>query len=366
MKTHSRMLVQVAIPAFLVAGAWLYAGPLNPPAGPIVSTGKTTQEIFDKVGSSEPRVPISLSTTPGDANSLYKITQPGSYYLTGNITGVAGKHGIEIASGEVTLDLNGFTLQGIAGMGAFDGINASVASLRGIKIRNGNVRDWGGEGIDLFTATALFCTVEGIYARSNASHGIYMDDGSTVIDCAANLNGGSGIDIDSGARVERCRSSGNVLFGIDVGTGIVRECYTTGNDASGIFASNSTTVEHCKSDINGVDGIVAGSSSVIRHNTCSSNGVNSTTGAGVHITGVGAHVEANRCITADRGILVDAGSNTIVKNICVSNSIDWIIAVNNIYGPIIDRRAPATAFVNGFAATGTMGSTDPNANFSIN
>lgn len=49
----------------------------------------------------EPRTPIGPDTTPGDNDStpsLYKITQPGSYYLTGPITGVADKIGIETAA----------------------------------------------------------------------------------------------------------------------------------------------------------------------------------------------------------------------------------------------------------------------------
>lgn len=55
------------------------AGDLNPPAGPVSPTHKTLTEI-------EPRTAISMANTPGDADSLFKITQPGSYYLTGNIT----------------------------------------------------------------------------------------------------------------------------------------------------------------------------------------------------------------------------------------------------------------------------------------
>jgi hypothetical protein len=38
-------------------------------------------------------------TRPATPDSLFKIIQPGSYYLTGNITGVVGKHGIKIAAG---------------------------------------------------------------------------------------------------------------------------------------------------------------------------------------------------------------------------------------------------------------------------
>jgi len=73
------------------------AGDLNPPAGPIVPTMKPLDQV-------EPRVVISTANTPGDADSLFRITQPGSYYLTGNVAGVAGKSGIEVAAADVTID----------------------------------------------------------------------------------------------------------------------------------------------------------------------------------------------------------------------------------------------------------------------
>ena len=55
----------------------------------------------------EPRIAINTASTPGDADSVFRITQPGSYYLTGNTSGVAAKHGIEIDASDVTLDLMG-------------------------------------------------------------------------------------------------------------------------------------------------------------------------------------------------------------------------------------------------------------------
>src|SRR5262245_54958472 len=103
--------------------AW--AGPLDPPAGPIASTP-----------GPEPRIPISAATTPGDANSLFQITHPGSYYLTGNITGVAAFHGIEIMASSVTLDLCGFTLAG--GVGTLNGI-AVGPNLRRLEIHSGSL-----------------------------------------------------------------------------------------------------------------------------------------------------------------------------------------------------------------------------------
>ncbi len=56
-------------------------------------TGRTLEQIA-------PRIPLAAATT---------ITQPGSYFLTANIT-VATGNGIAINSDNVTLDLNGFTL----------------------------------------------------------------------------------------------------------------------------------------------------------------------------------------------------------------------------------------------------------------
>ena len=107
----TRTVLSLAALALLITGGLLYAGPLNPPAGPVTSTYKTLTEV-------EPRIAINATNTPGDAigdpsPSLFKITQPGSYYLTGNITGVEDTHGIEIVASGVTLDLNGFDLLGV-------------------------------------------------------------------------------------------------------------------------------------------------------------------------------------------------------------------------------------------------------------
>ena len=119
----------------------LAQGSLTPPGAP-APTMKTLDQI-------EPRVAINATNTPGDADSLFKITQPGSYYLTGNITGVAGKHGIEIAAPAngpgVTIDLMGFELTGVPG--SLDGIAATTAGARNIAIVNGAVRAWGGDGV---------------------------------------------------------------------------------------------------------------------------------------------------------------------------------------------------------------------------
>ena len=102
---------------------------------------------------------------------------------------------------------------------------------------------------------------------------------------------------------------------------------------------------------------------MIRGNTCTSNG-NGGDGAGIHATGVDNRIEGNNCTFADRGIQVDFGGNIIIKNTCSGNTINWVIAANNYYGPIIDRTAIATIAVNGSSAVSTLTPTDPHANFS--
>ena len=135
------------------------------------------------------------------------------------------------------------------------------------------------------------------------------------------------------------------------------------NTGSVIIVGVGCTVADCTARGNTLDGIVCNIECVIRGNTCASNG-NAGDGAGIHATGSVNRIEGNNCTGADRGIDVDATKNIIIRNSCAGNTIDWAIVANNVVGPILDRRAPASAAINGFTAPSSLGSTDPNANFS--
>src|SRR5262245_39350080 len=142
MQRSTRIVMLSTCLCILLASVLItYAGSLTPPAGPIVPTMKTLTEV-------EPRTPIGLTTTPGDPDSLYKITQPGSYYLTGNVQGVAGKMGIEVVASHVTIDLRGFEMVGVAGsLAGIDINNGAAGNLIGITVRDGTLRGWGSDGI---------------------------------------------------------------------------------------------------------------------------------------------------------------------------------------------------------------------------
>jgi hypothetical protein len=100
--------------------ALLGQGSLTPPGAPA-----PTMKSLDQV---EARTAITNS-------GAVTISQPGSYYLTRNIT-VSTGNAITIATNAVTLDLNGFTIRSTAGSAT----NAAIllnSGLRNVAIANG-------------------------------------------------------------------------------------------------------------------------------------------------------------------------------------------------------------------------------------
>ena len=80
------------------------AGDLDPPAGPVAPTMKTLDEV-------EPRIALNQVNTPGNSGVAFLIPEPGSYYLTEDTPTVTFQGGIDVPTGGVTIDLNGFTLR---------------------------------------------------------------------------------------------------------------------------------------------------------------------------------------------------------------------------------------------------------------
>lgn len=113
-----RTLLAALLP---LLAAHALAGDLTPPPGPPAPTMKTLAEV-------EPRTPITQADIP------LTITQPGSYYLAGNISS-ASSFAIRITAPSVTLDLEGFTIAG-AGADLSSGVIVSGANA---VVRNGRV-----------------------------------------------------------------------------------------------------------------------------------------------------------------------------------------------------------------------------------
>src|SRR5258708_7089585 len=139
----------------------LAQGPLAPPGSPSPPF-KTLQQI-------EPRTPIS--------SLPYLINQPGSYYVTTNLQGVAGRPGIIISAEDVSLDLGGWELRGVGG--SLSGILMNPA----IKphVHHGSIIGWGEDGINGTNGGGGM--IEDIRSFNNVRHGITFNSGSHVRRC---------------------------------------------------------------------------------------------------------------------------------------------------------------------------------------
>jgi hypothetical protein len=222
----------LASAAFLFTSSAFGQGDLAPPGAPA-----PTMKSLDQV---EARIPVDATHTPGDSTCLFLINQSGSYYLTGDVTGVSGKNGIKISATNVYLDLNGYNLSGVPG--SIAGVFLFAGS--GV-VRNGTVTNWGLQGINAAGA-ATDCQIHRVKVLNNGSHGVILSDRSVVTECSTIGNGGNGIEANNSSLIRDCVSEGNDETGILVNTGsIISHCTSQGNAQFGIYATLGSTISGC-------------------------------------------------------------------------------------------------------------------------
>jgi hypothetical protein len=244
-------------------------GSLTPP-GPPGTTMLTLSQV-------EPRTPITNTA------SLVTISQPGSYYLTANITVTSG-NAIIINTNGVTLDLGGFTISSTAASATGYGILLN-SSLRNITIGNGFIQGgvtnngsgvYGGSGFAYGILYSGSAPVNVLVSRISVSgcldFGIYLGAGdSTIVEsCTVRTMGGTGINASTIKSSSAIDCGGNAIYGDQVsdcrgqtsgsGDGIqaiftALNCYGTSSSGSGIDA---TTAENCYGYSSGTgDGLLA-------------------------------------------------------------------------------------------------------------
>lgn len=347
----------MAATALVVSGVLLSrAGPVDPPTGPVASTYKTLTEV-------EPRIAISPANTPGDETCLFRITAPGSYYLTGGITGVTGKDGVRIESGGVSIDLMGFTLAGSEESGQ---AIRTVGAFGDIAVRHGTITGWGEGGVILATGGRGF-VIEDVRVSSCVGHGIDAGDAAIVRSCTAVYNSAYGIRVGQSGVVDACSAWNNGVGGIAISIGSVArgstaganeglgfnveagatatECSAQGNQLDGFFATTSSVISRCSSSFNMMSGISVGAGSLILENACSENG-RSGSGAGVHAFAPYNRIEGNHVTNNPIGFDVAAGRSLLVKNYATGNGVNFNVSGSNIVGTIVTTEAQMNAAAN--------------------
>jgi parallel beta helix pectate lyase-like protein len=344
MENWKRRLTVEIVGAFVVlvsAGGGASAGSLDPPGTP-GPTMRTLTEV-------EPRTPISALP--------FTITQPGSYYLTGNLSGSVG---ITINADDVTLDLGGFALTGVGAAGSGVSVQ-SPGNRKNLAVVNGTIRGWGERGVSALNVTNS--RLHGLRAYGNGSTGIYFGQGA-IEDCVAQSNGGGGIvsysvvhnsvalqntgtgisgfvidgcvarqntgagiaAIDASVTITACTSRENGGDGFTVFAGTITNCsaFNNGNDldgGNGINAFGACTIRGCTVAGNHGDGIQVSEQALVIDNTCAYNGTGSgIVGSGIHATGSRNRIESNHVTNGpgndDFGITADSslGGNLILRN----------------------------------------------------
>jgi len=209
MKVVSNHLIAFAFVALILDSglSTVHAqGSLTPPGAPA-----PTMKTLDQT---EPRTPVDSAHTPGNFLAQYIITQPGAYYLTGNIVGVSGKRGIQIETGNVTLDLTGFTLLGASG--ALQGVYFPY-TVTNVIIRNGIIAGWSG-GVSHLGFNGVF---ERLIISTNSGDGIVLSQNCALRDCTISGNGQNGVFVNgSGSLIINNLFGGNNAANNASGAGI--------------------------------------------------------------------------------------------------------------------------------------------------
>ena len=203
----------------------------------------------------------------------YAIDEPGLYYLTRDLSATTGQS-IVITASNVTLDLGGFSIEGLGMTQAGNGIELADTADYAV-IVNGRVTKF----------------VTAVNTASSSLHGRIAD-----LTVHSNLN--NGLSLGGHWQVDRCTAVNNGNHGIALASGgTVRNCELVNNGRSGVQATgNNFLIEHNR---------VVGNCDVV--------GCASATYAGINIVGNNSTVSHNETAQNYNVDIRLAGTDNILR-----------------------------------------------------
>jgi len=171
------------------------------------------------------------------------LNQSGSYYLTRSFEQAFTSDAVSIATNNVTLDLEGFTIRQTGTMSVIVGIrleNAVNVPLKNVTVRNGTVTGFNAPGITcLGIRNCVFenlvvteCNLTGINIQAFGTAGAV---GNVIRHCRTCDNSTSGVLFLSGTGnvgnvIEECESLNNSTgFSLSAAGNLIVRCRATGN-----------------------------------------------------------------------------------------------------------------------------------------
>ncbi len=162
-----------------MTGSVLAQGPLVPSGAPA-----PTMKSLDQV---EPR--WALTSAP------VVLTQPGSYYLAGNLTGT-----VTIAANDVTLDLMGFALVAASGNAIYQS-----GGRTNVLVRNGIISAPGGNGLEFsWSSSNANGRLEDLRISGCQNNGMVIGGGFDIRNCTVQGAGLAGIHAYEDVRIRDC------------------------------------------------------------------------------------------------------------------------------------------------------------------
>ncbi len=292
------------------------------------------------------------------------IDWPATVTLAWPLSGASGDNGILVRSSDVTIDLDGHSLVGK--LGSLDGIHVQ-RGLRNIAVRNGDIREWGGSGVEASLAHSLL-RIQGVEASRNGLDGFRVPATSELTDCRVLENGwarqnpgsettpvdGAGLSAGDRSTVLRCVAMGNVGDGIRVGEGgSVVDTLAQGNTGDGLRAGKGSDVARCTAQLNDGHGVRLDENGTISGCVAKESGrdgirvvggchvfdctatANGEFGAGIRVLGQHNRIEGNRLSGNTVGLEVTGTRNLIVRNTATANGDDFSLEDGNAHGSLI-------------------------------
>ena len=304
MNTHARAALLILLCTTATAQVGFAQGSLTPPGAP-APTMKTLDQLDAKldqakasVGSTATKVEqldAKLEKRTPISSLPYTISEPGSYYLTGNLQfSAATGNAITVSASDVTLDLMGFTLSSTAEVTG-DGIQLAPG-VRNVAVRNGQIagQTTVTENGNTWTATAAGfangvnavnaaprvtgCEFTGLRIAGCRTTGLRAGYGAVIGQVVVTQNGGIGM-VATYSTITNSSAYLNRSTGFTVSLSAISDSIATDNGSAGISMA-SGTVTNCKASGNGSDGISAETSNVTGStaHTNAGNGIDAAAG----------------------------------------------------------------------------------------